>query len=454
MTDRAEIRARADERESAVRDDAVLVDACPDGLLVLVDGRVAFANPAAVRLLCADPEGLMGARLADRLDDAGRKAFAVRAPGPLSVHLEGHALPLSATLAPATWRGAAAEILTLRLAPAPHPSGPQRAADHLLELLAHNRAVQLLLQPEDGRIVDASPAAAAFYGYDLEQLRTLTVHDLNALPRHLVREEMARARREERTYFLFPHRLASGELRTMEVYTGPVTVDGHTYLHSILHDITDRIEAEARLTSAVDEGRVLLREVHHRVKNNLQVVSSLLSLQAGRHPDPAVREVFAESQVRIRSMALLHELLHHGEAGTRLDLAAYLEALTGHLYRAYGVDPGRVVPALAVEAVDLDLDAAHPCGLLVTELASNALKYAFPEGRAGTLTVRLAPVGEGQVALTIADDGVGLPANLDYKHSEGLGFQLVLALTDQLHGWIEMSTRPGTRFTIRFRTPR
>ena len=452
MTDQAEIRTMADD--SAVRDDAALVDACPDGLLVLVDGRVAFANPAAHRLLGADVEGLMGTRLADLLDEAGRRAFAVRAPGPLSLHLEGHALPLSATLAAATWRGATAEVLTLRLAPVPPPSGAVRATGHLLDLLAHNRAAQLLIEPEDGRIVDASPAAAAFYGYDLAQLRTLTVHDLNALPRHLVREEMARAQREERTYFLFPHRLASGELRTVEVYTGPVTVDGHTYLHSILHDITDRMEAEARLTAAVAQGRVLLREVHHRVKNNLQVVSSLLSLQAGRHPDPVVREVFAESQVRIRAMALLHELLHHGEDGGRLDLAAYLEALTRHLYRAYGVDPDRVVPELALDAVDLDLDAAHPCGLLVTELASNALKYAFPGDRAGTLTVRLAAAGDGQAALTVADDGVGLPAGLDYRHSEGLGFQLVLALTDQLGGRIDLSPHPGTRFTIRFRTSR
>lgn len=215
-------------------------------------------------------------------------------------------------------------------------------------------------------------------------------------------------------------------------------------------DITDRKQAEEQLRTSLREKEALLKEVHHRVKNNLQIISSLLNLQAATLSDSAVLGVLRESHDRVRSMALVHENLYLSGNMAQIDLAAHVESLCAHLFRSYGVDSNRVRLRLDIDQTSLDLDRAIPCGLIINELISNAIKYAFPNDRAGEIVIRFR-VRDGEACtLTVQDTGVGLPPDLDLAHVSSLGLQLVRGLTQQLEGNLAITQEGGTSFTITF----
>jgi PAS domain S-box-containing protein len=214
--------------------------------------------------------------------------------------------------------------------------------------------------------------------------------------------------------------------------------------------ITDRVNAEEQVRASLREKEIMLKEIHHRVKNNLQVISSLLSLQAARVTHPAASDVLAESQNRVRAMALVHETLYRSDDLSRVDLSRYLEELCRYLFRSFGVDSSKISLEMDLEPLPLSLDKTIPCGLLVTEVVSNSLKYAFPAARSGNITVRARAQSDGQLLLTLTDDGVGLPPDLVVDHTPSLGLQLVHILADQLGGLITVQRSPGTRFDISF----
>ncbi|OYD82105.1 AAA family ATPase [Azospirillum brasilense] len=207
--------------------------------------------------------------------------------------------------------------------------------------------------------------------------------------------------------------------------------------------------AAALETATLDEKEALLKEIHHRVKNNLQLVTSLLNLQARRVEDEAVAALFADSRDRVRSMALVHENLYRLGNFARVPMREHLESVCAHLLRAYSRQAGAVRLATAMDDLQLDLDRAVPCGLIVNELVSNALKHAFPEGRGGVLSVALAVEGR-DCRLSVRDDGVGLPGGYDPDRMDTLGFQLIADLTAQLHGSLEYNPSTGTEFIVAF----
>jgi PAS domain S-box-containing protein len=215
-------------------------------------------------------------------------------------------------------------------------------------------------------------------------------------------------------------------------------------------DITERKYAEESLRASLREKEVLLKEVHHRVKNNLQLISSLLALQAGQLKDRAAAAAFAESQNRVRAMALVHENLYRSGDLASVRLAGHLESLCAYLVRSYNVDPDRIVLDLRVAEVTLDLDRSIRLGLLVNELVSNVLKHAFPAGRSGRVLVQLDMPGTGWCILVVSDNGVGLPPDLAPGHSDSLGLQLIADLTEQLGGTLVLDRGGGTTFSIRF----
>jgi two-component sensor histidine kinase len=212
----------------------------------------------------------------------------------------------------------------------------------------------------------------------------------------------------------------------------------------------DKRRAEEQIKASLQTKEVLLREIHHRVKNNLQVISSLLKLQSGHIKDPEARELFRESQNRVRAMALIHEKLHQSTDLARVDMGLYVRSLANHLLRSCVVQPGAVVPKVQVDDVFLGIDTAIPCGLIINELVSNSLKHAFPAGRPGEIRIDLRSDGAGRFVLTIADNGVGCPGPIDFGRTESLGLQLVNALANQLGATLEASQRGGTSFTITF----
>lgn len=214
-------------------------------------------------------------------------------------------------------------------------------------------------------------------------------------------------------------------------------------------DITERKVAEERTLASLREKEALLVEVHHRVKNNLQIVTSLLNLQATRLSDPAVVAVFTQTRDRVRSMALLHEMLYQADSLADLDLPRYVDQLCHHLLRSFGADVRRILLHTDVREKNLELDQAIPCGLIINELVSNALKYAFPDDRTGSIRVEFCR-DEAAYVLRVADDGIGLPPELDWRSGASLGLRLVCDLARQLRGHVQIHRNPGTFVQINF----
>jgi PAS domain S-box-containing protein len=215
-------------------------------------------------------------------------------------------------------------------------------------------------------------------------------------------------------------------------------------------EITERRKAEEQIRRALKEKEVLMKEIHHRVKNNMTVVSSLLKLQAGKVRDKQYRDMFIDSIDRIKSMARIHETLYQSEDFSKINFSDYIRDMADSMYMSYGLSPRKVKLIKDIERITLGADKATPCGLIVNELLANSLKYAFPEGRTGEVRVALRVNDNDEIELTVADNGVGIPDDLDFKNSDSLGLNLVTALARQLDGKIELIREQGTEFKITF----
>jgi two-component sensor histidine kinase len=194
----------------------------------------------------------------------------------------------------------------------------------------------------------------------------------------------------------------------------------------------------------------LLKEVHHRVKNNLQVIASLLNLQSRQVRDAQTVEMFKESQNRVQSMALIHERLYQSNDATRVDFESYLRTLMAYLFASYGSSNTAIALTLNVDHITFGIDTAIPCGLIVHELVANALKHAFPGSKPGEIHLDLRAGDTGRYTLRVHDNGDGFPENVDFRRVESLGLKLVNILTQQLDGVIELQRNGGTTFTITF----
>ena len=221
------------------------------------------------------------------------------------------------------------------------------------------------------------------------------------------------------------------------------------YLAPFLHVRLQRNAQEKALSAALKTAEILLQEVHHRVKNNLQIVSSLLHMQADGMPSEA-QNALEQCQRRVRSMALVHEQLYNRERPDRLDFEEYVAGLVDELFASYSIDSRAIQLRLDLEPVQLGIDQAIPCGLILNELVTNALKYAFSARHSGEIGVELHLSGEGKVTLRIADNGVGLTPGFDWRRSESLGLRMANILTAQLGGTLECAAGPGVDFTLQF----
>jgi two-component sensor histidine kinase/CheY-like chemotaxis protein len=219
-------------------------------------------------------------------------------------------------------------------------------------------------------------------------------------------------------------------------------------------EISERVQAEEQLETSLREKEVLLKEIHHRVKNNLQVITSLLHLQSRYVEDQEALKVFRESQSRVKSMALIHERLYQSDNLARIDFAEYIRDLTGFLSRTYSADAETIAIKIKSDDVLLGIDAAVPSGLILNELVSNALKHAFPNGQTGQIWVELAAGQDQKLSLRVSDDGIGFPEMLDWQNTNSLGLQLVNSLVNQLDGAIQLDSSNGeTTFDITFANP-
>lgn len=240
---------------------------------------------------------------------------------------------------------------------------------------------------------------------------------------------------------IFPMWLRADSLRS--------STGARQYGFGFMHDVTEERRAQERLRTMLTEKETLLREVHHRVKNNMQVISSMLDLQREHAADPVLRESFLVAEERVKAMALLHEKLYRAADVANIDFADYLRALASESMAAHGVDPARI--ALRVTGCDirLALDAAVPCALAVNELLTNAIKHAFPAGRRGEINIGLVRQA-GRLTVTVRDNGTGLPDGFDLTTVKSLGLQLVNVLAQQLHGTFRLTDEGGVSVQFSF----
>lgn len=219
-------------------------------------------------------------------------------------------------------------------------------------------------------------------------------------------------------------------------------------------NITAGKTLEKQIKSSLHEKDVLLKEVHHRVKNNLQIIISLLNLQSGYIKDEQSLKAVKDGQNRVRSMALVHEKFYQTDELTEINFGEYVEKLNQFLFQSYADKADHVKLKVIADSIALDMDTAMPCGLLINEIVSNALKYAFPDNAEGEIKIELRKLSDNNIEMSISDNGVGMPENFDIEQSESLGLQLITALTNQLDGILKVSLENGTKYSVIFKYPK
>lgn len=329
----------------------------------------------------------------------------------------------------------------------------QESKDYL-DTIINSIGDPLLVKDRQHRVTLVNDAACKIFGRPREEILGKTSYDLFP-SREMAdiswsKEEEAfkngvEIKNEETNTY------APGVTLTVLVKKTPYTDNaGNQFLVGLTRDITERKQAEDKIIASLQEKEILLKEIHHRVKNNLQIISSLLSLQSSELTDDNIIRIFSDSQNRIKSMALVHENLYRSDDLGKVDFNDYLNQLVSYLSQSYGDLSRKIDFKVNSDNVLLNVNTAIPCGMIINELISNSLKYAFPDGRSGKISIDLSSEDDG-FRLVVSDNGVGFKGNLNVKESKTLGYLLIETLVKQIHGRMSLDTTNGTRCEIHFK---
>jgi PAS domain S-box-containing protein len=453
----------------------LVVEAAPNAMVMIgADGRIALVNTQTEKLFGYHRRELLGMpveRLVPQrfhLNHSGhRKAFfadpSTRAMGRgrdlFGLRRDGTEIPVEIGLNPivtAEGQFVLASIIDIT---------ERKKNEERFQVVVEAAPSAMIMVAADGRIALVNTQTEKLFGYAREELLGLPVE-------MLVPERFRPNHGGHRnTFFAAPATRAMGAGRDLfglrrdgsevpiEIGLNPiVTADGQFVLASII-DITERKHANQErevliesLKSALTEKTVLLREVHHRVKNNLAVIAGLLGMQADAVDGERANTALAESQRRVMSMALIHEYLYATEHLDRVNFGKYVEQLAHELGVAYAIQADLVGIAIEAEEIELPVHRAIPCGLILNELLSNAMKYAFPDGRGGRINVRFSRLPSGELSLSCHDDGIGIAESFNWENPKSLGLRIIRILTKQIDGELTFDgSRGGTRFELRFR---
>jgi len=311
-----------------------------------------------------------------------------------------------------------------------------------------NKAMMLMMKPGSGQIIDANQAAEKFYGYTIDELRNMSIMNINILPPEEIQAEMIHALREERNSFIFPHKLSNGDIKTVEVFVSPVTIKGNTLLISIVHDITERKLLESKVNALLREKEIILKEVHHRVKNNMNAIQGLLMLQQDTLEDPKAIQALQVAESRVQSMIVLYDKLFLKCDVLDIPVREYFSVLVDEIISLF---PNKDLVNIekTIDEFNLKHQKLFPIGIVVNEIISNIMKYAFI-GRSSGLINFSVSLNEVQVNIVIQDNGVGLSESVDFDNSSGFGFQLIHMMMEQIKGSIKVENKNGTKFILQF----
>jgi len=268
---------------------------------------------------------------------------------------------------------------------------------------------------------------------------------------HMLQEPLPLNLREEQEEVSLP--MPDGSIRYFELTFIPTRWQGEHAKVAVFHDITRDREAVEETRKSLEEKNVLLKEIHHRVKNNMQLISSMLHLQAVHNPESTTDDVFKDIESRIRSMALIHEKLYQSKDYAHIELGQYIRDLAMSLYNTYQADLSRIKLDSSIEVQNFDIDTAIPCGLILNELISNSIKHAFPENRSGYIYVSMKNLDNNTIELAVKDNGIGMHPDKHRKRDESMGMLLIDTLARQLKGTLTIESDHGTTFRIIFPNP-
>ncbi len=455
-------RGERPDDEQACR---LLVDNAFEGLALVRDERVCFANPRFLDICGYSHEELANKSVFELIHPDEREGFRLLHEQRLSgasrpashdirgVCKSGEDIWLLMHVESVEWRGKPAVLVCVTdISRQRRAEEALRRSQMLYQAIVEDQTELVCRFTPDTRLTFVNDAFARFFGCGKADL--LGSRFLDLVPEE-DREDLGAylaGFNRDRPSNCLEHRVLSASGRKTWLQRCDRALlddDGRTVeFQCVGRDTTNRRLYEEQIVKSLQEKEILLREIHHRVKNNLQIISSLLHLQAATDKSGAQRDLFVESQNRILTMALVHEELYRSDDLASIDLLAYMRKLVDRLVSAMG-DRRRVQGVVDGETVALTIDAAIPNGLIVNELVTNSLKHAFGQGEDGRISISVSRSGETAI-LEIADTGRGLPEGYDFRTAKSLGLQLVVRLVKQLHGNIELLPGPGTRFRLTF----
>ncbi|MEJ2715895.1 MAG: PAS domain S-box protein, partial [Deltaproteobacteria bacterium] len=340
-----------------------------------------------------------------------------------------------------------------------HAEKALRESEEFNRRLVETAPMGIIYLDANGVIEYANPASNRIFGVPEDQPTPLLGYNVFDLPlvagQPHVRayfEALMQGERQSDIEFSYRSPLTGQDYTLLGQGTPRLAADGSTTGVVVMYlDLTARKRAQDQLKESLEEKELLLREMHHRVKNNLQVMSSLISLQAGYVRDERYAQMFNDAESRIRAMGLVHEMLYQSENLNAIYSNEYIQQMMGHLFRHYGNRAGTITYKIDVEDIVIELDTAVPFGLMLGELISNSLKHAFPDGREGEIQISTRLVDGEMVELVTRDNGIGMPPEIDLNRTQSLGLRLVKVLAQQLAATVELDRESGTEFRIRFR---
>lgn len=329
--------------------------------------------------------------------------------------------------------------------------------ERLLSLVTDNMLNVVGQIDEEGTFQYISPSIKTILGYEPEEILGENVLKFISLTHPDDQYKVGSAFKDAQTSYIpggVQHRFkrADGHYIWVESLGNPLFNYKNQYNGVVfsMTDIDSLKVAEENFRTSLEEKELLLRELHHRVKNNMQIISSLLSLQTHHIKDERDLKIFESSQNRVKTMSLIHDELYSSQDFSHINISEYIQNLTKELLTSHIEDPGRVKLKVNVEDVKMELETAIPLGLLINEIVANSVNHAFPNYQNGKIIVELKRDND-VFLLKISDDGIGIPQSIDFKKAETLGFQLINSLVNQLDGQIEMHTNNGTTFTVKFK---
>ncbi len=313
----------------------------------------------------------------------------------------------------------------------------------------------VFLMDLEGNHVDANKKAADMLGYDRKELLGKSFKDIVASSDLSDATDKLNGLLENESFPMYERFFVKkdGTKFPVEINVSLIrdSQNKPRLIQSIVRDVTERKGAEEKIKASLKEKEVMLKEIHHRVKNNMQIISSLINLQSSGIKDKETEMMLKSSQNRIKSMALIHERLYQSEDFTRVDLDEYVRSLTNHLLLTYGVDRKKIRFHTEIKDIFLDINRAVPCGLIINELLTNSLKHAFPNGKKGDIKIAVHHLEDQKTELLVSDNGVGIPEDMDVRRTDSLGMTLVKILSeDQLKGSLRLDKTKGTCFRIIF----